>query len=64
MGKREEEIMKRVQSEFRMKFKEIGEAYRKVFPEKLTKDRPPKKSMEHSTETDPEAEHLAGHLIA
>ena len=64
MGKGEEEVMKHVQPEFRGVFKEIVEQYLEVFPEKLTKGRPPKKSMEYSVETDPEAEPLTGHLIA
>ena len=53
---REEEILERVQPEFRGKLREIVDEYRDVFPEKLPKGRPPKREIEHSIETDPEAQ--------
>ena len=53
---REEEILKRVQPEFRGRLREIVDEYRDVFPEKLPKARPAKREIEHSIETDPEAQ--------
>ena len=53
---REEEILERVQSEFRGKLREKGDEYSDVFPEKLPKGRPPKREIEHSIETDAEAQ--------
>ena len=53
---REEEILERVQPEFRGKLREIVDEYRDVFPEKLPRGRPPKREIEHSIETDPEAQ--------
>ena len=53
---REEEILERVQPEFRGKLREIVDEYRDVFPEKLPNGRPPKREIEHSIETDPEAQ--------
>ena len=53
---REEEILERVQPEFRGKLREIVDEYHDVFPEKLPKGRPPKREIEHSIETDPEAQ--------
>ena len=53
---REEEILERVQPEFRLKLREIVDEYHDVFQEKLPKGRPPKREIEHSIETDPEAQ--------
>ena len=53
---REEEILERVQPEFRGKLREIVDEHRDVFPEKLPRGRPPKREIEHSIETDPEAQ--------
>ena len=53
---REEEILERMQPEFRGKLREIVDEYRDVFPEKLPKGRPPKREIEHSIEIDPEAQ--------
>ena len=53
---REEEILERVQPEFRGRLREIVNEYRSVFPEKVPKGRPPKREIEHSIETDPEAQ--------
>ena len=53
---REEEILERVQPEFQGKLGEIVDEYRDVFPEKFPKGRPPKREIEHSIETDPEAQ--------
>ena len=52
----EEEILKRVQPEFRGKLREIMDEYRNVFPQKLPKGRPPKREIEHSIEIDLEAQ--------
>ena len=53
---REEEILERVQPELRGKLRDIVDEYRNVFPEKLSKGRPPKREIDHSIETDPEAQ--------
>ena len=53
---REEEILERLQPEFRGKLCEIVDENRDVFPKKLPKGRPPKREIEHSIETDPEAQ--------
>ena len=53
---REEEILERVQPEFRGRLREIVDEYRSVFPERLPKGRPPKRGIEHSIETDAEAQ--------
>ena len=53
---REVEILERVQPEFRGKLWEIVDEYCDVFPEKLPTGRHPKREIEHSIETDPEAQ--------
>ena len=64
LKKREEEIMERVQPEFRGKLREIVDEYPDVFPEKLPKGRPPKREIEHSIETDLEAQPQTGlHIV-
>ena len=56
MKEREEQILVRVQPEFRGKYREIMDEYRDVFPIKLSKGRPPKREIEHAIETDHEAQ--------
>ena len=53
---REEEILERVQLEFRGKLREIVDEYRDIFPEKLPKGRSPKREIDHSIEADPDAQ--------
>ena len=45
-----------MQLEFRGKLREIKDEQRNVFPEKLPKDRPQKREIEHFIETNPEAQ--------
>ena len=54
----EEEILDRVQLEFRGKLCEIVDEYCDVFPKKLPKGRPPKREIELSVETDPKGQAL------
>ena len=61
---REEEILERVQPKFRGKLCEIVDEYHDVFPEKLPKSRPPMREIEHSFETNPEAQPQTGlHIV-